>query len=433
MKAMKTRNTILTAASMIGLLWLAACGGKADHRHSGGAEGGSAGQSATGGSEDGGSTRTGGGPGTGGRSASGGTGGRASSTGGAGPTTGATAGAVSATGGAPTGGTRTSTGGITAGGVEQSSGGAPTGGVEQGTGGIAAGGVEQSSGGIPATAGAAGSSSEPPIRLVSEPSPCGGFTPLLSDSFGEQPSSNGDDPPGGYCAASLLRWACSSYATGGLWVELTRLEYQCCADLRVNLSPEGDGYRLSVVDEAEEQCNCICSFDVQAFVERPCEPTTVFWADQSFELAVEDRGSGQLLVSAEPSSFCEPIENVDSDEIVQALAGGTMTFHVSRTWVHNAGLMPVEEELAAVDDAPTWTIVFSEDGSSVTLSEAGSEFNNYTGTRLEGDPLIYDLSPATGGQLVIVRRGSGYSAQITLYGSGLPITQCVVGELSAEA
>jgi hypothetical protein len=107
---------------------------------------------------------------------------------------------------------------------------------------------------------------------------------------------------------------------------------------------------------------------------------------------------------------------VDSDEIVQALAGGTVTLHVSRTWVHSAGLMPVEAEFAAVDDAPTWTIVFCEDGSSVTLSEAGSESKNYTGTRLEGEPLVYDLSPATGGQLVIVRRGSGYLAQITLYG-----------------
>jgi hypothetical protein len=437
---MKTTSTFVTATSLAGLLWMVACAGKVAHHRSVGADGGGAGQSTTGGSDDAGSSSTGGAAGTGGRAASSGTGGTtgtggrtaSSGTGGRLPSTGGRGFADAGTTGGGTGGAIAATGGTPSGGVEIGTGGIATGGVEPSTGGVAAGGVEQSTGGNTATAGAAGSAAEPPFRIPNEASACGGFTRTLSGGAHGSPS-NGGLPADDYCDASVLRWACNSYATGGLWVQLTRLEFQCCADLHVSLVPEADGYRLSVVDNSAKLCNCICVFDAQAFVERPCEPTTILWDAQSLALSVTDNSSGEEVVSDEPSSSCEPLEAGSSDEVAQALAGTSATLEVTRAWVRTADLSPVDAEYAAVDDAPTWAIVFSEDGSSVTVSETGSEFKHYAGTRLEGDPLGYDLSGGTGGELWIVPHAAGYSAEITLFGSGLPYTQSVVGELTVDA
>jgi hypothetical protein len=231
----------------------------------------------------------------------------------------------------------------------------------------------------------------------------------------------------------VLRWNCSSSATGGLAIQLTRLEYECCAALSVGLVPEGDAYRLTVSDLAQNPCYCVCVFDVQAFVARPCQPTTILWQDQSFALPVEDESSGELVASNDASGVCAPLASQSGDDIAEALAGKTATLTVTRTWVYSPkNLIPVESTFLAVADAPPWRLAFSDDASSVTVSGDIDTPHGYTGTRLAGDPLVYRLSPATGGDLVIVARGGGYSAEIVLHGSGLPVVGGYLGDLVLE-
>jgi hypothetical protein len=227
----------------------------------------------------------------------------------------------------------------------------------------------------------------------------------------------------------MVRWICSSSKTGGLVVQLTRLEYPCCAELSVNLVPEGDAYRLSVSDLAQDPCDCKCVFDVQAVVALPCQPTTLIWQDQTFALPIDEDGTGEIVASKQASSVCSPLPSQSSNDIARALAGTTATLTVTRTWVRLARyLYPQESAFVAVADPPPWTLVFSEDASSVTLSEKGAT-STYSGTRDAGDPLVYHLSPSPGGDLAIVARGSGYSAEILIYGSGFPVVLARLGEL----
>jgi hypothetical protein len=355
----------------------------------------------------------GGAVGTGGQSGSGGELG----TGGASGTGGRTAGSSGqpGAGGASGAGATAVTGGATTAGGSRDTGGAPAAGGTSGTGGTAG------------ASGTTGTTAEPRVRVSTGASQCGGYAPMLPGvRFTTPPTKN-------YCDASVLRWNCSNSATGGLAIQLTRLEYECCAALSVSLVPEKDAYRLTVSDQTQNPCYCVCVFDVQAFVARPCQPTTILWEEQSFALPVEDGSSGELVVSNEASGVCTPLASQSSDDIAEALAGKTATLTVTRTWVYSPKNLILEEStFLAVADSPPWTLAFSDDASSVTVSGDVGTPQSYTGTRRDGEPLVYRLSPATGGDLVIVARGGGYSAEIVLYGSGLPVVGSYLGDLALE-
>jgi hypothetical protein len=197
----------------------------------------------------------------------------------------------------------------------------------------------------------------------------------------------------------------------------------------VSLVPEGDAYRLSVSDLAQDPCYCLCVLDVQAFVAGPCQPTTILWKDQTFTLPVEEGSTGEVVVSSQAAGSCQPLPSQTSDAIAQALAGKTATLTPARTWAYSPKrLFPEESTYVAVADSLPWTLVFSGEASTVTLSRAGAT-TSFTGTRVSGDALVYRLSPGTGGELIIAARGGGYSAQIVLAGSGLPVVGSYLGDL----
>ncbi len=287
--------------------------------------------------------------------------------------------------------------------------------------------AEEHTGGQLSVAGAAGAGSpaiEQPLTAVST---CGGFERMLRV---EGPASDGGGSDSNSCPDSVLRWACAE-ATGRLVLQLTRLEYQCCADLAVSLVPEGDQVRLSVTDEATQDCDCICAFDVEVTLEQACEPITVLYGDAIFELPVDGTSSGAALVATTPPEDCASISDPTPDEIQAELAGQEATFTVTRDWVtRTASRIPSESEYVAVDNGPQWSLEFSEDGSAVRISGPNGEV--YEGELIDGDLLRYDLGVGAfaGGELIIAPGSQGLTAELILFGSGAPVVQSWLGVLS---
>jgi len=134
------------------------------------------------------------------------------------------------------------------------------------------------------------------------------------------------------------------------------------------------------------------------------------------------------------SSGCPSPGAVD----IEQLAGGSFEYQVTHEWEGSDPLpqLPSDEladaDYAATDDGARWSVVFSEDGGEVELA-AGAGAQVFTGTDVQTDDqrVRFELVEGTvaGGHFAIWSEGATLAAELTLYGSGVPIVESTRGVL----
>ncbi len=280
-----------------------------------------------------------------------------------------------------------------------------------------------SQGGMVAHAGGAGQSS-----LVDwyEVSRCGGF----ERDAGSCDWCGSGLEGGSTCDASVLYWSCAE-SNPGLKLQLTRQVFQCCAELVPFLVPSDGGYRLELVDRAQDQCNCLCVFDIELRVDSvPCDYALLTFGTSTLELMLSDT-LGELVVSEEPVPVCADGSETSPEELLSTLGGSTGTYRVTREWNRDmdVDLEPNEIEFESVDDGPVYQVDFSADGREVTLTEElGTVFG---GTLRSGEGVVYefDLSYHIGGAFAINRVQGELRASLVGNGSGVPVLEANRGVL----
>ena len=87
-----------------------------------------------------------------------------------------------------------------------------------------------------------------------------------------------------------------------------------------------------------------------------------------------------------------------------------------------------ENDYETIDDGADYTVTFSENGHTVSI-----EPGNMQGQKTEddGESTTYELDAGTfaGGRFVIQDDNGSFDAELTLYGSGVPIVQSERGYL----
>ncbi len=117
--------------------------------------------------------------------------------------------------------------------------------------------------------------------------------------------------------------------------------------------------------------------------------------------------------------------------VVIILTTGTWVLSADRAWCGDPGSPtyprysadPLRETDYQAAAGPTYSILIGSDGQSVSI--AGSP--PIRGTRSEQSPervsYALDEGLVAGGRLVVWREGTGYQAELTLYGSGVPVVK----------
>lgn len=127
-----------------------------------------------------------------------------------------------------------------------------------------------------------------------------------------------------------------------------------------------------------------------------------------------------------------------SSQAVQlsSLAGSEQLFQVNRVWDGSSGGMPqypyeelLETDYNFVSDGSTYRVAFSQDGSGVEIGDTpivGGVPESDEGRRR------YELQEGAfaGGRFVVWVGDEDLHAELTLYGSGLPIVQSERGILA---
>lgn len=123
---------------------------------------------------------------------------------------------------------------------------------------------------------------------------------------------------------------------------------------------------------------------------------------------------------------------VDGD--ADTLSDGEWVLHVDRRWSGNSGSVQfpsdhlAEDDYELVDDGATYLVVFSSGQESVSVGDIPllGELEVETNGKQE-----YDLTTGTfaGGRLVVWTGESGLQAELTIYGSGIPIVSSERGAL----
>jgi len=139
-----------------------------------------------------------------------------------------------------------------------------------------------------------------------------------------------------------------------------------------------------------------------------------------------------------------PVEDVvPAEDIVmdgcgltlQDFLDGDWTFVVDRRWDGTTGgvKFPTDElgesAYQSVSDGATMTVTVSEDGAKVAIGDG--ELAGVRGSS-DGTVVQYDLDSGTfaGGRFVVWAVGDCLQAELTIFGSGVPIVQSERGELS---
>jgi hypothetical protein len=117
---------------------------------------------------------------------------------------------------------------------------------------------------------------------------------------------------------------------------------------------------------------------------------------------------------------------------------GTWIFTVDRVWTAPEGGVDAptdaldEADYTPTDAAADWSIWLSEHGKAVALTEVSAEETAIDGTRGDpvGDRLHYDLTAGVfaGGRFEVWDDGF-LRAELTIYGSGVPIVSSARGDL----
>lgn len=91
-----------------------------------------------------------------------------------------------------------------------------------------------------------------------------------------------------------------------------------------------------------------------------------------------------------------------------------------------------EEDYLPFERGPRLTVTMSDGGSRVSIAgEMGEAIRSFAGTRKSAtaDRVIYDLDAFAGGRFVVWRQDDGLQAELTLYGSGVPVIASYRGSL----
>ena len=120
---------------------------------------------------------------------------------------------------------------------------------------------------------------------------------------------------------------------------------------------------------------------------------------------------------------------------VQDFSDGEWTFVVDRRWdgTTGDGKLPTDElgegAYQPVADGATMAVTVAEDGAKVAIGDG-----ELAGVRSssDGDSVLYELYSGTfaGGRFVVWAVDGSLQAELTIYGSGLPIVQSERGGLS---
>ncbi len=117
-----------------------------------------------------------------------------------------------------------------------------------------------------------------------------------------------------------------------------------------------------------------------------------------------------------------------------SVTDGVWTFRVDRSWDGQGGGAGLpgdpltEADYVPVSEGPEYTVVVSHSAGRVSIGETPMEGQV---SASDDDVLTYDLSDGTfaGGRFVVWEGDVGLQAELTIYGSGLPIVASERGEL----
>lgn len=123
------------------------------------------------------------------------------------------------------------------------------------------------------------------------------------------------------------------------------------------------------------------------------------------------------------------------------ISDGEWELKVDREWVRKgAQALPgslTEEDYRRVSDGPSYSIVVTEGCKKVGIRGAGVDGGppaRKGTTHASGDPAVYWLQEGTfaGGQFVWWKGERGLEAELTMFGSGVPIISSERGSLSKK-
>lgn len=123
------------------------------------------------------------------------------------------------------------------------------------------------------------------------------------------------------------------------------------------------------------------------------------------------------------------------------ISDGEWELQVDREWVRKgAQSLPrslTEDDYRLVSDGPRYSVVVTDGCKKVEIREVGAAGEHPPkkgATHASGDPAVYWLQEGTfaGGQFVLLRGDRGLEAELTMFGSGVPITSSQRGSLSKK-
>ena len=123
------------------------------------------------------------------------------------------------------------------------------------------------------------------------------------------------------------------------------------------------------------------------------------------------------------------------------ISDGEWELQVDREWAREgAQALPsslTEDDYRLVSDGARYSVVVTDDCKKVEIREMGADGEppaKKGATRASGDPAVYWLQEGTfaGGQFVLRKGEKGLEAELTMFGSGVPITSSERGSLSKK-
>jgi hypothetical protein len=127
---------------------------------------------------------------------------------------------------------------------------------------------------------------------------------------------------------------------------------------------------------------------------------------------------------------------------VEQFVDGSWVLQIDRAWSGHRGLRTPSAQLPEANyhplpNGPSYPIVVSDGGSRVEIGETrrSAVHHPVKGSRSSsGEPIVYDLQDGTfaGGRLAVWSSKQGLQAELTIYGSGVPIISSERGVISKK-
>jgi len=140
-----------------------------------------------------------------------------------------------------------------------------------------------------------------------------------------------------------------------------------------------------------------------------------------------------LLGSCLSLISCAPTEDPELSE----LGGVDLVMQVTHLWDQAGGTMPdlptddlLDEDFVAVTDRPDHQVLLTADRVDLEIDDMAGDLSSE-----QPDSLAYVLSEGTaaGGRFLIWVEQGAYRAELTIYGSGIPVIESERGDLVTAA